>query len=496
MIATVEELAGDMAVRGKAEVLAGAEREISGLSTDSRRISPGDAFFALPGPGSDGHRFLDDAVAAGAGALFIEKGRGEDRGGSGGMAIVEVENVRTALGEVADRFHGHPSGDLDLYGITGTNGKTSVAYLLEEIFRAAGMGAGMIGTVEYRWPGGTAKASCTTPEAHDLQRMLRLMADVGVQAVAMEVSSHALAQHRTVGCDFRAAIFTNLSRDHLDFHSDLEDYFTAKSRLFRDLQPRLAVINTDDSQGKRLMTLVPGGAVSYGRGEGSDYRARGVTAGVEGVRFSIEHGDKVFDVSSPLLGEHNVYNILAAAAAALECGIVVDSVVRGVSAASAIPGRFERVSKEGEPAVLVDYAHTPDALTHALRAARQFTGGRLIVVFGCGGDRDRGKRPLMGAAAAKLADITYLTSDNPRSEDPGKILGEVEAGFRKAVGESTLEIIPGRREAITAAIAAAAAGDTVLIAGKGHEDCQILAGGTIPFSDREEARRAIEERKR
>jgi UDP-N-acetylmuramoyl-L-alanyl-D-glutamate--2,6-diaminopimelate ligase len=496
-VVKVRDLVGNLEERGEAKIVTGGEREITGLTTDSRKVRPGDLFAALEGPRRDGHRFLSAAAAAGAAALMVESRREGGDPLPAGTALVEVDRVRDLLGEVADRYYGHPSGDLDLIGVTGTNGKTSVTYLLEAIFRAAGKKTGVIGTVEYRWDGRREAAPCTTPEAHDLQRMLRLMADDGVGAVAMEVSSHALAQHRILGCSFHTAIFTNLSRDHLDFHRDLEEYFLAKSRLFHDLRPGVAVINGDDPWGERILGEMTGKAVSYGRREGSDYRALEVQSDTAGIRMVLRHAGGDLALRSPLLGEHNVSNILAAAAAAGEYGLDGADIRTGIAAAGLIPGRFEQVSREGEPMVLVDYAHTPDALEHALGAARGITTGDLIVVFGCGGDRDRGKRPLMGDAAARLADRTFLTSDNPRGEDPALILGEIEKGFREAVGgRSRLDVVPDRSRAIGEAIAAAGPGDVVLIAGKGHEDYQVHSGRTVPFSDREEARRALEEREK
>jgi UDP-N-acetylmuramoyl-L-alanyl-D-glutamate--2,6-diaminopimelate ligase len=320
------------------------------------------------------------------------------------------------------------------------------------------------------------------------------MADDGVRAVAMEISSHALAQHRVGGCAFRMAVFTNLGRDHLDFHADMEDYFAAKARLFRNYRPETILVNIDDPFGPRLLDMTPN-AISYGLADGADYTARGVTAGSSGMRFTLHApAGKEFVIRSGLLGIFNVYNVLAAAAAACEYGLAPEDVIRGIEGADTVPGRFEKVSREGEPPVIIDYAHTPDALGNALRAARLLVEGNLLLVFGCGGDRDRGKRQLMGGVAARLADRTFLTSDNPRSEDPGDILEEIAAGYR-AQGEAgdRLRIVPDRREAIGEAIAAAGEGDVVLIAGKGHEETQVLSGRTVPFSDREEARRALRE---
>ncbi len=488
---TLAELFGPLAGEGRVTVRGGGDTEVGGLSIDSRKVRPGDLFAALEGHRGDGHSFLAPAVRAGAAALLVQRGRweGEELEPA---AVVETGDVRAVLGETADRFYGHPSGRLHLFGVTGTNGKTSVTWLLESIFREADRRTGVVGTIEYRWDGRREKAPCTTPEAVDLQSILRRMADDGVECVAMEVSSHSLAQQRVKGCRFRGAVFTNIGRDHLDFHPDLEAYFSAKAGLFRDFLPGISVVNGDDPWGRRILGWLPG-SVSYGLSEGVDYGVRDLVSGPRGLAFSVEGRRGTVTLNSPLLGRHNVYNILAAAAAAMEYGLDGETVRRGVEAVGLIPGRFERVGTGEGPTVLVDYAHTPDALESALRGARELTGRALVLVFGCGGDRDRGKRPLMGQIAAGLADLTFLTSDNPRSEDPGQILREVEAGFRGRKGGGSLRVVPDRRRAIGQAVRAAGPGDVVLIAGKGHEDYQILSSGTVPFSDCDEARRALEE---
>lgn len=490
----VRELFGPSEEAGKVTVHGNRSREVTGLAVDTRSLRRGDLFAALSGPRSDGHSHLREAVARGASALLVEKGRGKRETVGSDVAVVETDNVRLTLAEAADRFYGHPSGRLDLFGITGTNGKTSITHVLESVFREAGVKAGVVGTIEYRWDGRREEAPCTTPEAAELQRILGRMADDGVRAVAMEISSHALAQHRVGGCAFRVAVFTNLGRDHLDFHADMEDYFAAKARLFRNYRPETVLVNIDDPFGRRLLDMTPN-AVSYGLADGADYTARDVTADSSGIRFTLHApAGRELVIRSGLLGIFNAYNVLAAAAAACEYGLAPEDVIRGIEGADTVPGRFEKVSREGEPAVIVDYAHTPEALGNALRAARLLVEGNLLLVFGCGGDRDRGKRRLMGGVAARLADCTFLTSDNPRSEDPGDILEEIADGYR-AQGEAgeRLRIVPDRREAIGKAIAAAGEGDVVLIAGKGHEETQVLSGRTVPFSDREEARRALRE---
>ena len=485
---------GDLvaAAAGGARLVRGAaETCVTGLATDSRAVRPGDLFAALAGSSSDGHRHLGAAAAAGAAALLVAQDRAE--AAPAGPALVAAANVRSALGAMADRFFGHPTGELELVGVTGTNGKTTVTWLVEAIARAAGRSAGVIGTIACRWGGREIPAGNTTPEAPELQRLLREMADAGVQVAALEASSHALELDRLVGCRFAVAVFTNLGRDHLDFHPDLEAYAAAKAKLFTAFSSGTSVINLDDPRGPGLAAVARGRVVGYGLGAGAAVRAEEVESDAAGLRFVIAAEGSRTRISSPLIGGHNVANILAAAAAARAIGIPWEAVRSGVAACALVPGRFERVDSGAGPIVLVDYAHTPDAVENALRVARGLTRGRLLAVLGCGGDRDRGKRPLMGAAAARLADSVYLTSDNPRSEEPGAILAQILEGARASGGRAGLRVIEDRRAAIFAAVAEAAAGDVVLIAGKGHEDYQIVGRRTLHFSDREEARRALEE---
>lgn len=486
----IKDLFGELERNGMVVVPGLHDREVTGLSIDSRQVRPGDLFAALAGRKSDGHRFAAAAAAAGAAALLVEKGRVDP--GAAGSVLVETDDVRDVLGPVADRFYGRPSTEMEVFGVTGTNGKTSITYLLESLFRTAGKSVGVIGTIDYRWGGKREKAAGTTPEATELQRVLRAMADDGVGTVAMEVSSHSLAQRRLDGCAVPVAIFTNLSRDHLDFHRDMEDYFLSKARLFTAFNPALAVINSDDPWGQRLLGMSSGRVITYGLKDGADYSARSIISDAAGLRFRLCTPRGEFEAESPLLGMHNVYNVLAAAAAALETGLDVAAVCEGIKAAARIPGRFDLVSSEGGMTVLVDYAHTPDALDYALRSARTIARRSLILVFGCGGDRDRGKRPLMGEVAARLADVTFLTSDNPRSEEPMEILRQVEKGFRDVDGRrDRLRVVSDRRRAIREALGSAAVGDVVLIAGKGHEDYQELSDRVVHFSDFEEAREAL-----
>ena len=480
------------AAGGAARIVRGApETPIAAIVTDSRAVRPGALFAALSGRNSDGHRFLGAAAAAGAAALLIEPG--QDAAAPPGVALVEAANRRRALGAMADRFFDHPSGELQLVGVTGTNGKTTVTWILEAIVRAAGRVPGVIGTIVRRWGGREFPAGNTTPEAPELQSLLREMADAGVQVAALEASSHALELDRLVGCRFAVAVFTNLGRDHLDFHHDLEAYGAAKARLFTGFAPGASVINVDDPFGARLAAAAAGSVVTYGLGESAALRAVEIAADAAGLRFVIAAEGRRLRLASPLIGAHNVANILAAAGAARALGLSWDAVQAGVAACALVPGRFERVGAGPGPLVLVDFAHTPEAVENALRVARGLGTGNLAVVLGCGGDRDRGKRPLMGAAAARLADRVYFTSDNPRSEEPAAILAQITAGARASGGAAVIHVIEERRAAIRAAIRDSGVGDVVLIAGKGHEQTQIVGDKSRQFSDREEALRALEE---
>jgi UDP-N-acetylmuramoyl-L-alanyl-D-glutamate--2,6-diaminopimelate ligase len=414
------------------------------------------------------------------------------------------------MSEIAARFHGRPSRRLSLVGVTGTNGKTTTTYVLESIWRAAGRVPGVIGTINYRvgdreWP-----AALTTPQPVDLQGLLADMAGAGATDVAMEVSSHALALDRVRDCDFDGAVFTNLTRDHLDFHDDMESYFEAKARLFTEVLPSstkpepFAVIHRDDPFGARLVERARTRVVTFGRGDDADVAPIGVGSSITGLRGGIRVGRERLDIDSPLVGDAHLQNLLAATATAVAQSIAPEAIREGIARCRAIPGRMERVDGGAPFAVLVDYAHTPDALERALAALRELTAGRLVVVFGCGGDRDRGKRPIMGEAAARLADLVVLTSDNPRTEDAAAILRAIEQGVRQgglepidAAAASDAErgyvVVADRKRAIRLAIDLARPDDVVLIAGKGHEPYQILGTEKRPFDDRVEARRSLEE---
>ena len=492
------------------------EQEVQGLTYDSRQATAGKVFFAVPGEQADGHDYIGEAVKRGAAAVVLSRAGAWPQA----PATVRVNNVRNAMGLWAAHFYQRPSRKLRLVGVTGTNGKTTLTYLVESILHEAGLVPGVIGTINYRYCGRALPSHHTTPESLDLQELLAEMVRSGVQAVAMEVSSHALAQARVRGLDFDVGVFTNLTRDHLDYHRDMDDYFAAKSRLFNDYLPasvkahKAAVIYGNDPRGEQLIAAcrAQGLAVwSYGDRGAWDVcpvQVSQVAIDVGGIRGEIRAKERRLNIASSLVGSVNLQNILAAVGVGCALGLSDDVITRGIARLSAVPGRLEKVDNGRGVAVLVDYAHTPDALEKALQVARQLTDGKLIAVFGCGGDRDRGKRPLMGEIAARLSDFAVLTSDNPRTEEPSAILADVEAGVRQ-VGIAKLDasrltagmtgtaerrgyyVEADRRAAIRLALAIAGAGDTVLIAGKGHEDYQILGKTKFHFDDREVAREAI-----
>jgi UDP-N-acetylmuramoyl-L-alanyl-D-glutamate--2,6-diaminopimelate ligase len=461
-----------------------AETDVSSLAYDNRLVTDGALFFCVPGFTRDGHEFAADAVARGAAALVVERPLGA------GVPEVRVASVRAAMGPAAARFYGDPTARLATVGVTGTNGKTTTAFLVRALLDAGGRQSGLLGTVKSVIGGIEHEVLRTTPEAIDLQRTFRDMLDAGDQACVMEVSSHALTLHRADAIHFAAAIFTNLTQDHLDFHETMEEYYAAKRRLFTDLAPAHAIVNVDDPYGARLAAEL-GTAVTFALDNEASYRAGALQTGLDGSQFTVTAPDGVFELSSPLSGRFNVSNVLGAFAAARSLGIDADVAIEAIAAAGQVPGRFQSVNEGQDFAVLVDYAHTPDSLENVLRAARGVTEGRLHVVFGCGGDRDRGKRPLMGEIAARLADRVIVTSDNPRSEDPAAIIDEILVG---SGGDVEHEV--DRRIAIDQAIASASAGDVVVIAGKGHEQGQEFEGGRkIPFDDvtvvRESLQRAL-----
>jgi len=468
---------------------AGADIEITGLDYDSRRIEPGFLFFAFAGSKADGSAFALEALRRGAAAIVSEAPAPE----SFPSLWIQVPHGRKALALMARRFYRKAEAIL-VTGVTGTNGKTTTCCLIDTILRTAGHTTALVGTIEYHIAGEVRKAVNTTPESLDLYRMFAGLAEVGGDAATMEVSSHALALGRVHGIPFHTAVFTNLTRDHLDFHTGMEEYFASKCLLFtgeNGNHPVCAVINADDEYGRRI-TPAPGTRViRYGLQSDAELHAEIVASSFDGLRLEVSFGERSWEVRSALVGRINAYNILAAFGAALAMEIPPETIVEGIARRQAVPGRFERVD-EGQPFLtIVDYAHTDDALRNAIQTARSLTRGRVITVFGCGGDRDRAKRPLMGQAAGELSDFVVLTSDNPRSEDPAAIMNDALVGLRRTDVEHKLEV--DREKAIRAALQEARAGEVVLIAGKGHETYQVLRDATIPFDDREVARGILRE---
>jgi UDP-N-acetylmuramoyl-L-alanyl-D-glutamate--2,6-diaminopimelate ligase len=465
---------------------AGVDVEISGLAYDNRLAGPGTLFFCVPGFTRDGHEFAADAVARGAVALVVERPLPLP------VPQIQVASVRAAMAPAAAAFYGDPTAWLDVVGVTGTNGKTTTAFLVRELLEAAGRNCGLLGTVKSVIGGVEHEVQRTTPEAIDLQRTFSEMRAAGDVACAIEVSSHALELHRADAIHFAAAVFTNLTQDHLDFHPTMDDYFAAKRVLFTGERPglptpRAAIVNIDDSYGSRLVSELERPITFALRSDGADYRGTDLETGLEGSRFTLHTPDGPLVLRSPLRGEFNVYNVIGALAVARALDVSAETCVAAIATAGQVPGRFETVD-EGQPfAVVVDYAHTPDSLENVLRAARGVTRSRLRVVFGCGGDRDRGKRPLMGEIARRLADDVFVTSDNPRSEDPEAIIAEILTGSGAEVTHD-----PDRQAAIARAIESAQPGDVVVIAGKGHEQGQEFADGRkLPFDDVTVAREVL-----
>lgn len=467
------------------------DAEITGITYDSREVQPGWLFVAMQGGSFDGHRFIGAAVEAGAAAVIAER----EVDGISAPCVV-VPDGRTAMGQISAPFFGYPSRKMKLIGVTGTSGKTTVTHLIQSIFNASGLPVGLIGTLGARIGDELLETKHTTPESVDLQRTLAYMADRGVKVVAIEASSHGLYQGRTLGCEFDCGVFTNIARDHLDFHGTVEAYLDAKLMLFRDYPAMSAkrfigVVNADDPAAGQVMDCA-GDAITFAVENAADITASNIVVTDRSVRFDMAYHGEAVPVGLEIGGFFNVYNALAAAAAALGLGLDVDTVVRGLAAAHRVPGRFESVDSGQDFGVIVDYAHTPDELENVLRTAKSLSSKRLIAMFGCGGDRDRGKRPIMGRIGAELADVVVVTSDNPRTEDPEAIIAQVLEGISEA-DRSRVTVRPDRREGIREAIAQARTGDVVVIAGKGHEDYQIFADRTIHFDDREVAREVLEQ---
>jgi UDP-N-acetylmuramoyl-L-alanyl-D-glutamate--2,6-diaminopimelate ligase len=468
------------------QILGSLPQTVSGLTDDSRQVAAGGCFVAVRGLRADGHRFIPQAVERGARAVVAEP---PDPLQGAAVGRILVPDTRRTLPRLADAYYGHPSRALTVVGITGTNGKTTTSYLCEALLRARGLATGVIGTIQYVVRGQGRDAGQTTPEAIELQGLLAEMVAAGVGGVAMEVSSHALELHRVDGVSFDVAVFTNLTQDHLDFHKTMQAYADAKRRLFFELlasggkSGATAVLNGDDPIGKEWAAVLPGRVLTFGLGSGQAIRPLQHESGLRGIRLLATSPWGPVQIVSPLIGEHNVMNLLGAVGVGVALGLAPAVIASALGSVTRVPGRFEQVEAGQDFLVVVDYAHTPDALQRVLETARRLTPGRLGVVFGAGGDRDRGKRPVMGRIAATLADRVWLTSDNPRSEDPAAIIEEIAAGVTPAPPGGWARD-PDRREAIRQAIDWARPGDTVVIAGKGHETYQVIAGQILPFDDR------------
>jgi len=498
---------GDFDLRGDASVL------ITSLTCDSRKVQPGSLFFALRGVSADGHLYVEQALSAGAAAAVVE----DETYAPVKAPWVKVTDGRSVMGHMAAIFNGDPTASTPLIGITGTNGKTTTTYLLESIMAAAGLPAAVLGTISYRFGTTVIEASHTTPESTELQTAFRQLKEAGAEAYVMEVSSHALEQKRVDGCHFDIGIFSNLTRDHLDYHGTMDDYLEAKLRLFSDLlrpseikSHRTAVINMDDQYGPLISERSACPVISYGTPGNCDVRPADVTLSVNGINGTLATPMGNVDFSSNLLGRFNLSNILAAAATGIAMQLPLKAISQGIRNLAAVPGRMEKVVNSRRVTCLVDYAHTGDALENVLSTIKEIATGRIITVFGCGGDRDSGKRPIMGRIAADISDLAIVTSDNPRTEEPFSILEQIRRGIVHtalggAVREYSLEeladgfadkgfiLLENRREAIRLAVRLARAGDIILLAGKGHEDYQIVGRVKQHFDDREEAAAAFAE---
>ncbi len=459
---------------------------ISGVAYDSRQVRPDNLFVAISGECRDGAEFVQEAIRRGAAAVVTEHGRVAVRD----TVHIHVANARRALAEAADAFFQHPTGRLNVAGVTGTNGKTTTAFMIRDMLQASGRRPGLIGTVQYEVGERVIPASRTTPESSDLQGLFDQMLKAGCRSVVMEVSSHALDQERVLGVDFDLALFTNLTRDHLDYHKTMEGYFAAKRKLFERLgggKPGVAVINGDDAHGAALADAAKGcgKVLTFGLNEGAAVRAHDPVFDGEGSSFRVTSPWGESTIRIHLLGRFNVQNALGAYTAGRAMGLEESVVLKALAECRAVPGRLEEIPTSRGFRVFVDYAHTDDALSNVLQTLRPYTAGRLIVVFGCGGNRDQTKRPLMGAVASRLADLTILTSDNPRREEPQEILRQIRQGIST---QALCEVIEDRATAISAALSFAREGDIVLVAGKGHENIQEFAGTIIPFDDRKVVR--------
>ncbi len=463
---------------------------LQGIAYDSRRVKSRYLFAALKGEQADGNDFIADALNKGASAVLSE----DPAPAAFPATWIQVRDAREALARCSANFFGHPSSRMKMAGITGTKGKTTVTYLLESILLQNGHIPGVIGTISYRGPGLDLAAERTTPEAPDLHNLLKTLLDHGATHCVMEISSHSLDLKRAEDIHFDAAVFTNLSGEHLDYHATMDRYYEAKKKLFTREGRTVSIVNTDDPWGERLVTELPGRTVSFGMESRAMVYPMNYVFSRKGIQASVKYPSGVIDVNSPLPGRPNFYNILAAISTALILNIPPPAIERGIAELIHIPGRFEKISNPLQLDIFVDYAHTDDALKNLLKTAQELTSKRIILVFGAGGDRDKAKRPRMGREAGQYADWTIITSDNPRSEDPPSIISQIEAGMKQS-GSSRYELEPDRKKAIEKAITMARPGDVVLIAGKGHENYQIIKDKVIHFDDREAARETIERMK-
>jgi UDP-N-acetylmuramoyl-L-alanyl-D-glutamate--2,6-diaminopimelate ligase len=481
---------------------------IQSIHYDSRTVTPGGLFVAIQGHRLNGHAYIEEAIEKGAVAIMTE----HEWSGPSSVSVVQVENARLGLAALSSAFYGEPYREVRMIGITGTNGKTTTAYLIESILHVAGLEPGVIGTINYRFGGRSFPNPVTTPESLDLMRLLRQMADKGSTHVILEVSSHGLDLHRVAYCEFDVGVFTNLSRDHLDYHHDMESYWRCKKELCvgrlgvgSKRGQATAVINWDDPRGKELFDEMSVPCLRVGFAQACEIRAQDVKLGIDSTSGGVHTPQGTFAFTSPLVGTHNVYNMLTATAVAVALGLPLETIQEGIEALQGVPGRLEAVSNDLGLFVFVDYAHTPDALENVLGVMKDLTPGRLITVFGCGGDRDREKRPMMGQAAGRLSDLAVLTSDNPRTESPEAILADIVEGtaaaqshqydpdaLKEGFEDAGYVVVPDRKTAIALGLGAARSGDTVVIAGKGHETYQILGETTVPFDDRQEARAVLE----
>ena len=481
---------------------------IDSIHYDSRTVTPGGLFVAIHGHRSNGNAYIEEAIEKGAVAVLTE----QEWSGSPSISVAQVENDRLALAAVSSAFYGNPSQELCVIGITGTNGKTTTAYLIESILIAAGFKVGVIGTINYRFGGQSYTNPVTTPESLDLMQVFRKMVDSGITHVVLEVSSHALDLHRVAFCEFDVGIFTNLSREHLDYHGDMETYWQCKRKLCvgrlgigSKKGKAAAIVNWDDPRGKELSGEVSVPCLRVGLSDNCEIRAQNIDLAMDCTSGNVNTPEGDFNFVSSLVGTHNVYNIMSAAGTAIRLGVPLETIQKGIKDLKGVPGRLERVANNIGISVFVDYAHTPDALENVLTVLRSLTSNRMITIFGCGGDRDRDKRPMMGATAGRLSDLVVLTSDNPRTESPEAILSTIVEGvasvqsrqydpheLAKGFKAPGYVVEPDRRKAIALGLNAAMIEDTVLIAGKGHETYQIVGEKTIPFDDRVEAKKVLD----